>query len=174
MIIFYYSYRNGDSIKVQDGEITKKFCGSRIPPSYESSGNEITISFAVVLFPGRFSYNPFINKKKVSNHFIKDLTINKSIEVFESKTASCSYCFRIKVNFLNPNQKLTTQNSINSIFSNENTSDTSEAENLDVLLFQTASAASFFAGKCLSTKTISISYFSKHNVSLELYINNFT
>ena len=162
MSLFYSSYRNGDSIKVQDGEITKKFCGSRIPPSYESSGNEITISFAVVLFPGRFSYNPFINKKKASNHFIKDLTINKSIEVFESKTASCSYCFRIKVSFLNPKQKFTTQNSINSIFSNENTSDMSEAENLDVLLFQTANAASFFAGKCLFTKMISISYFSKH------------
>ena len=139
-------FRNGDSIKLQDGAKTKKFCGSSLPPSYESSGNELTISFAVVLNRERFSTQKLPNKKINVNYYVKDLTINKSIEVFEAKTVSCMYCFRIKVSFLSPVQKLSTHQPIETLSSDINAVDWSETEDIDTLLLGTASAATMFAG----------------------------
>ena len=123
---------------------TKKFCGSKLPSAYESYGNELIISFAVVLNRRRFSTNELNDSD--ANHYIRDLTINKSINVFEAKAASCMYCFRIKVNVLSPAQKITNQHSINSISSDANIVDWSDGENFDSFLLRTAGAATIFAG----------------------------
>ena len=101
----------------------------------------------MVLNRGRFSVNGLNENRTVANHYIKDLTINKSIEVFEAKAAACMFCFRIKVSFVNPSTKVSNQPAGNSIFSHANTVDWSETENFDSLLLSTAGAASIFAGK---------------------------
>ena len=139
--------RKGDSIKIQDGVRTKKFCGSKLPLAYESLGNELIISFAVVLNRRRFSNNDLNDSKSDANHYIKDLTINKSINVYEARAASCRYCFRIKVSVLSPAQKITNQQSINSISSDANIIDWSDGENFDSFLLRTAGAATIFAGE---------------------------
>ena len=66
--------------------------------------------------------------------------------MFEAKTVSCMYCFRIKVSFLNPAQKLSTHQPIETLSSDINAVDWSETENIDTLLLGTASAATMFAG----------------------------
>ena len=148
--LLHFCDRKGDSIKIQDGARTKKLCGDNLPSAYESLGNELIISFAVVLNRRRFSSNELNDSKTDANHYIKDLTINKSINVFEAKAASCMYCFRIKVSVLSPAQKITTQQSINSISSDANIIDWSDAENFDSFLLRTAGAATIFAGEGLN------------------------
>ena len=126
---------------------TKKFCGSKRPPAYESLGNELIISFAVVLNRRRFSTNVLNDSKSDANLYIRDLTINKSINVFEAKAVSCMYCFRIKVTVLSPAQKITNEQSINSISSDANIIDWSDGESFDSFLLRTAGAATIFAGE---------------------------
>ena len=126
---------------------TKKFCGSKLPPAYESLGNELIISFAVVLNRRRFSTNVLNDSKSDANLYIRDLTINKSINVFEAKAVSCMYCFRIKVTVLSPAQKITNEQSINSISSDANIIDWSDGESFDSFLLRTAGAATIFAGE---------------------------
>ena len=54
------------------------------------------ISFAVVIGIKRFS-----TKDKEENNYIDDITINKTIEVFERQIkSSCTFCFRINVSVL--------------------------------------------------------------------------
>ena len=86
----------GHSVKVQDGLKTTRFCGSNIPLPYKSSGNELIISFAAVVGIKRFSI-----KDKEENNYIDDITINKTIEVFERQIrSSCTFCFRINISVL--------------------------------------------------------------------------
>ena len=90
------STRLGHSVKVQDGLNTTRFCGSNIPLPYKSSGNELLISFAAVIGIKRFS-----TKDKEENNYIDDITINKTIEVFERQLkSSCTFCFRINISVL--------------------------------------------------------------------------
>ena len=75
---------------------TTRFCGSNIPLPYKSSGNELLISFAAVIGIKRFS-----TKDKEENNYIDDITINKTIEVFERQIkSSCTFCFRINISVL--------------------------------------------------------------------------
>ena len=86
----------GHSVKVQDGLKTTRFCGSNLPLPYKSSGNELLISFAAVIGIKRFS-----TKDKEENNYIDDITINKTIEVFERQIrSSCTFCFRINISVL--------------------------------------------------------------------------
>ena len=84
----------GDSIKIQDGHKSTKFCGSNSPDPYESSGNELTIAFAVALTSERSS----LNRHNQTNAYVHDVTLNKTIEVFERQASSCNmHCFHIRV-----------------------------------------------------------------------------
>ena len=75
---------------------TTRFCGSNIPLPYKSSGNELIISFAAVVGIKRFS-----TKDKEENNYIDDITINKTIEVFERQIkSSCTFCFQINISVL--------------------------------------------------------------------------
>ena len=56
--------------------------------------------FSVVLSP--VAETSIILKTK--NQYIKDVTLNKSIDVFERQVPSCFYCFRISVTKLSPTQ----------------------------------------------------------------------
>ena len=54
------------------------------------------ISFAAVIGIKRFS-----TKDKEENNYIDDITINKTIEVFERQIkSSCTFCFRINISVL--------------------------------------------------------------------------
>ena len=98
----------------------------------------MTIGFVVGFSGKRYSTGGPHDHK--INHYVNEVTLNKSIEVFESKLSSCVRCFRIKISTL-PNiiTKEQTQNNMSS----ELTTETSTP----LLVLGTAGAATFFASK---------------------------
>ena len=96
-----------DSIKVQDGISSTKFCGSTRPTPFESTGNELMIGFAVVLTRTNVDG---VRDKLTSDgqilHHMKDVTLNKSIEVSDRQVRSCMFCFRIGISILEPSQPI--------------------------------------------------------------------
>ena len=107
-----------------------------MPSSYQSSGHEVFIVFSVVLSP--------VSKAsitlKLKNQYIKDVTLNKSIEVLERQMSSCMYCFRINVT-----KALVPKNGSSSVFTETNT---------PLLALGTAGAATLLAGKIINCTNV--------------------
>ena len=67
------------------------------------------------------------------NNFIKDVTLNKTIEVFERQVTPCTYCFRINVTKL--------------VLAQNDSSEVVAEPNLPLIALGTAGAATLAAGK---------------------------
>ena len=108
-----------------------KFCGTNNPAPYESSGNELTIAFVADLTSERSS----LNRQNQENKYVQDITLNKTIEVFERQAPSCMHCFRIKV-------------------SKDDSMVDSTMPSSPLLILGTAGAATLLAGKKLCHRNI--------------------
>jgi hypothetical protein len=107
-----------------------------MPSSYQSSGHEVLIVFSVVLS----SVSKASITLKLKNQYIKDVTLNKSIEVLERQISSCMYCFRINVT-----KALVPKNGSSSVFTETNT---------PLLALGTAGAATLLAGKIINCTNV--------------------